>query len=189
MTHALLALAFASAASPVAPQAFPEIEQQIVPMVDCVTSRGSAVRIGPNLLVTARHVVKDNPERCSINGKPFKVIYNSPTNDFSMLWTDEPGPFREKDCGGFVKGRTYTATGHARGLPELTSINLISTGAWNAGFGILWGIFTVIPGQSGGEITDDATGKVVGIINFYDPQKGLSGSVQMKDMPICKEAA
>lgn len=155
----------------------------IVPLVDCVSSRGSAVRIGATLLVTAKHVLVHNT--CTVNGKPITIVYSSPDSDFAMIRAAEPGPFVPVDCNGFVRGRKYLAVGHARGLYELTTIPLIGTGKWNAGFAQLWGIFTVIPGQSGGAMLDYETGKLVGIINYFDSYPGISGSVQMKDTPIC----
>lgn len=176
----LAGLALLAAPASVAP-AIPD--GNAIPMVSCNGSRGSAVRIGPHLLVTAGHVIVN--EGCKINGEPVQVVYKS-TNDFAIIRTEQTGPFLKADCGGFIKDKAYSAVGHARGLPWLTTVSLIGTGLWNAGFAGLWGVFTVIPGQSGGAVIDDETGKVVGVINWYDMQKGISGSVELKGTPLCR---
>ena len=102
-----------------------------------------------------------------------------------MLGGDD-GPFLKVDCGGFVRGRKYVAIGYARGIDTPTLVEMVGTGASQDGQAILAGMLTVIPGQSGGPIIDEETGKVVGLVNAENFEEGLSFSVQLKDTPICK---
>jgi hypothetical protein len=147
-------------------------------------SAGTAFRIGPTgIELSVNHVTR--PGTCEIDGKRIKLSYSSPNSDFSMIAGD-PGPSLTVDCGGFVKGRQYLAIGYARGAPFLTTVVIQATGETANGFAILEGIFTVIPGQSGGPVIDAETGKVVGTINVFDAVRGLSGSVELKGTPICK---
>jgi sulfur relay (sulfurtransferase) DsrF/TusC family protein len=53
---------------------------------------------------------------------------------------------------------------------------------------ILEGVWTVIPGQSGGAVLDPDTHKVVGVVNTYDMEGGLSGSVELKRTSVCRNA-
>lgn len=168
-------------------QVYPIAPDDRIPIVDCEKTRGSAVRIGPNLLVSAHHVT--SADGCTINGKPFKILYASRQKDFSLLRLEGDG-FVPIDCGGFKDGRDYIAIGHARGLNELMAVRLVGTGRHESrnGLAILKGIATVIPGQSGGPVIDRETRAVVGIVNIYDSPGGLSGSREMRDMGVCGSA-
>lgn len=179
------AAVLALVSAPAVPQA---VESSPIPKVVCPVqfgySMGSAVRIGPHLLISAKHVTSF--PACFIDGHPIKVIYTSPDRDYSLLSDERTGARLKVDCGGFVAGRKYLAVGHARGLDQLTTIELMATGASSGGFDILTGVFTVIPGQSGGAIVDAETGKLVGLVNVYDMPAGRSGSVPLKDTPVCR---
>ena len=120
-----------------------------------------------------------------IDGKPINVIEQS--GDFTILSSDDTADkWLTIDCGGFVKGHMYVAEGFARGLTSLTTVDILATGETLNGFDRLWGVFTVIPGQSGGPIVDESTGKVVGTVNVYNAERGDSGSIALKDTPVCK---
>lgn len=183
---ALLLAAFSLvSASPAIPQT---IEPTAIPKLVCPTvggyATGSAFRIGPHLLLSVKHVT--NFGTCTIDGRLAKVIYTSPASDFSVISDERSGPSLKVDCGGFVEGRKYLAIGHARGLDKLTIVELVATGKSFGGFYALRGIFTVVPGQSGGAVIDAETGRVVGTINVYDMQRGLSGSIELKGTSVCK---
>lgn len=188
-----LICAAALLAAPVAASApaSPQLEQPAVPLVICPMiggySAGSAFRIGPHLLLSVNHVTSASAT-CGIDGQRITVIYASTERDFSVLSDDRPGSYLKADCGGYVAGRRYVALGHARGLPILTTVTLIATGSSRGGFYVLRGIFTVIPGMSGGPVLDAETGKVVGTINVYDEPSGMSGSVPLSETPVCKRA-
>jgi hypothetical protein len=160
----------------------PAIPESAVEKVTCIPGVGSAFRIGKNTFASVAHVT--NLGGCMIDGRPIQVVYTSPDKDFSIIKADSPGPTLRIDCGGFVANRKYSARGYARGIAEI-SIELVGTGKERAGLSILWGIFTVIPGQSGGAVIDDLTGKVVGTINAYDAPQGYSGSVELRGTPLC----
>jgi hypothetical protein len=95
------------------------------------------------------------------------------------------GPYLHVDCGGFIKGSDYEATGYARGAPFRTTVNVTDTGVSRGGLEALVGIFTFIPGQSGGPVVDSGSGYVVGTVNTYDAEDGVSGSVELKGTPVC----
>lgn len=170
--------------SPAVPQT---IEPNPLVLITCPMpggySAGTGVRIG-SIIVSADHVTHGD---CYANGKHLKS-FTAPGLDFSIS-PDVRGAYLKVDCDGFVRGRKYIARGYARGLHTVTEIELTGTGEKSWGFSILTGVFTVIPGMSGGAITDAETGKLVGIINIYDMPRGLSGSVAMADTPICKGKA
>jgi len=163
-------------------------ETAIVQVICPVTggwSAGTAFRVGPTgITLSVNHVTKIGT--CEIDGKPIGHVWASPTSDFSMI-DGTPGPSLKIDCGGFVKGKTYLAIGYARGAPFLTTVALQATGQKANGFAVLVGIFTMIPGQSGGPLIDAETGKVVGTNNVYNMEQGWSGSVPLSDTPVCKK--
>ena len=147
---------------------------------------GTAFRVGPTIMLSVNHVTA-GPAKCFIGKAPIKVTYASPNADFSMLDGDN-GPSLKIDCGGFVKDRRYVAIGYARGRPFLTTIDLTGAGVKQDGWSVLTGMLTVIPGMSGGPILDADTGKVVGTVNVENFEQGMSGSVALKDTPICAKA-
>jgi hypothetical protein len=192
IVKALVGAALLAAPASVAP-AVP-LAGQMIPKVVCPVyagplllgySMGSAVRVSEHLLLSVKHVT--NFDGCLVNGKPIQKVWTSPDKDVSIFKTEDGGPFLKVDCGGFVKGRIYEALGHARGLDELTVVELIGTGIINDGYSVLKGILTVIPGQSGGAVTDKETGKFVGLVNAYDMPNGNSFSIALKDTPICSK--
>lgn len=178
----LLALAWLAATSAtesnIAPWQHPEVVR-----VDCLLGRGSAFRVGPNMLLSVAHVT--SMPLCNIGGKPFTVIEKR--GDFTVLQVaDTSRSWLKIDCGGYVKGHRYQAIGYARGLDTQTTIDLIATGEKDGQMSQLEGVFTVIPGQSGGPIIDEDTGEAVGTTNTFEPEQGLSGSVALSDTPVCK---
>jgi hypothetical protein len=173
----------ASTAEGIAPDVRPEIVR-----VDCLTSRGTAFYIGPNLLLSVAHVT--SAKGCFINGKPFEVFRPNAKQDFTLIRVADPvDKWLKIDCSGFHGGDKYTAWGFARGLDTLTSVDITSTGQMLWGFSRLWGVFNVIPGQSGGPITPENDPEhVVGTVNVYDASVGNSGSVALKDTPLCSHS-
>lgn len=191
MLKVLLAAAMVAAPFPVAP-ATPLIDGDAIPKVVCPVyagpvlqgfSMGTAFRVGGHLLLSVKHVT--NVGNCLIDGKPITVTYQGPDQDFSMI-SASAGPRIAIDCGGFVKGHRYVAVGHARGRDELAFISLDGTGIKVGQYSLLTGVYTVIPGMSGGPVIDMDTGKVVGLVNAYDMQHGISMSVALKDTPACR---
>lgn len=180
---AAAALLIPSATAPATPIIPPAAIVQVVCPVPGGYVSGTAFRVGGGLMISVNHVTHYGS--CTINDTAVKVSYAAPDSDFSMLRGDS-GPFLKVDCAGFVKGRKYLAIGYARGLPVETVVPLLGTGESRGGLAVLVGIFTVVPGQSGGPIIDAETGAVVGTVNTYDFEHGLSGSVELKSTPVCK---
>lgn len=194
IVKALLAAALVAVPFPVAPSIPLSIDSDAIPKVVCPVfagpvlrgiSYGSAFRVGGNLLISVRHVTHEG--NCMVDGMPIQKLWESDTQDFA-IFTATPGPRVPIDCGGYVKGRRYVAVGHARGLDQLTAIELVGTGVKAGQFSLLVGTYTVIPGQSGAAILDAETGAAVGTINAYDMAHGISFSVALRDTPICGHA-
>lgn len=181
--------------SPVAPANIPltiiqpdSIVQVVCHGIDALgrhyISAGTAFRVGPTgLMLSVNHVTSE--PNCVIGGKPINLAYASPRSDFSELQGDE-GPYLSIDCGGYVKGRKYLSIGFARGVSPATVIELEATGEHNGGQAILTGMVPVIPGMSGGPIIDEQTGRVVGVNNAENFERGLSWSLELKATPLCK---
>lgn len=159
----------------------------MVVKVNCFGSAGTAFRIGKYTWISVSHVTRNYG--CTINGETPKLLWEDPKRDFAILHLEPKADKGLKiDCGGFQKGRHYVAVGHARSLDQQTRITLVATGETSDGFAVLRGLFTVIPGMSGGPIWDKETGKVVGTTNVYVPHRGLSGSVPLSETAVCADA-
>lgn len=172
-----LVLTPAATQSGISPSAHPAIQR-----VDCLTGKGTAFYISEHIMVSVEHVTSG--AACFVGNKPFKVL--STQDDFSVIRPEaQSKKWLRIDCGGFVPGRKYLAIGHARGLPTLTEVELTATADTIQGLTILEGVFTVVPGQSGGPVVDAATGRVVGTINRYNAPTGQSGSVELKGTSVC----
>lgn len=185
----LLRGALAAALLVYAPQAVPQTQVHVfipasaIPLVDCATTAGTAFRISPHLLLSVNHVVTGT--NCQIAGEPIHVDYQARKADFAELSDDRDGQWLKVDCGGFVAGHEYLAIGHARGLDELASVELMGTGHYDHGMARLMGIYTAQPGQSGGPIVDAVTGDVVGTVNAANWEYGATFSVELKGTWIC----
>lgn len=162
----------------------------IVEMV-CVSPKeisvGTAFRVGDGLLLSVNHVTSAAGQ-CFVDGKPLAIRYKAPHADFSMIGGGD-GPHLKVDCGGFVKGRSYVAIGYARGLAQLTRVDLTGSGENDRGLAVLEGIFAVVPGQSGGPVIDVETGSVVGVVDAENYEEGLSWAVPLSSTPVCKGEA
>lgn len=158
-----------------------------VAKVSCITGSGTAFRVAKDYWLTVSHVT--NAGGCTVDGEPIKDLWRHPSKDFSIFFlSPRKGRALAIDCGGFVRGRQYVAIGHARGLKEQTTITVVATGETREGFGVLRGVFTVVPGQSGGVLIDKETRKAVGAINVYEPRQGWSGGIALRDTPVCAHA-
>jgi hypothetical protein len=144
-------------------------------------SMGTAFRVG-KVILSANHVT--DYAGCTIDGQRIEARH-VPGLDFSIA-SSELGAYLKIDCGGYIEGHRYLAIGYARGAPFLTGVALVGTGHKSGQFSLLVGIFTVVPGMSGGPILDADTLKVVGLVNIYDAPNGISGSVALKDTPLCQ---
>lgn len=189
----LKALALAGVAFPLASathftgateEGIPSIVHPEVLRVQCIGASGSAFRIGETKAISVAHVT--GRQGCFIENKTYTTVHTK--GDFSILELPTPsGAYAKIDCGGFVPGRKYVARGFARGRYTLTDITgLVATSQKFGEMVILVGVFTVLPGQSGGPILDAQTGKVVGTVNLFDPKAGMSASVELKGTQACQ---
>lgn len=188
----LKVLALAGAAFPLASathftgatqEGIPSIVHPEVLRVQCIGASGSAFRIGQTKALSVAHVT--GRSGCFIENKTYTTVHQK--GDFAILELPTPsGAYAKIDCGGFIPGRRYEAIGFARGRYTLTIVTgLVATGEKFGEMAVLSGVFTVIPGQSGGIIRDSQTKLVVGTVNLFDPQNGLSASVELKGTELC----
>jgi hypothetical protein len=174
-------LAFVPATTKQDVEAF--VQHPNVKQVVCLGGKGTAFRIGPDRFASVAHVT--NNDTCSIDGKPISGVQER-SIDFSTIALPNDGQDGLKiDCGGFVPGQWYWATGYAYGAPFQTNIALYATYVKVNGMRMFYGPRTVIPGMSGGPIFN-ASGAVVGTVNAYHPLLGTSYSVELKDTELCR---
>jgi hypothetical protein len=163
----------------------PAVSHPEIVQVNCLVGSGTAFRVGRNTLVSANHVT--SLAACFIGDERVNVVNVS--GDFSEVESaNSAARWLQVDCGGYVAGKKYRAIGFARGLPTLTEVDLTATGETVGELSILSGVFTVVPGQSGGPILDADTGKVVGLVNRYNMESGLSASIALRDTPLCSRS-
>jgi hypothetical protein len=159
---------------------YPYVEQVV-----CDNTFGTAVRIGPDRLLSVHHVT--SAKGCTIDDEPITVEYTSPELDFSIVRSAKRGrDFVKYSCAGIRAGEWVHAIGHARGFPRQQMISLVSQGFHYHvdGTAILHGAGTVIPGQSGGA-TINGAGELVAMINAYNPWAKVSFVREIKDTPLC----
>lgn len=154
-----------------------------VPRMDCGTTRGSAVRISDDVLITAHHVVDKAP--CSAFGEVTKVTYRDPRRDFAAVTAKLGSGYRAiVSCDGILEGRRYIAMGYPDGeAPALEP--LVGTDDHVNGMAILRG--RAYPGMSGGAVVDTDLGAIVAILNAA-PRNGkpLVYVTALKDTYLCQ---
>jgi hypothetical protein len=158
----------------------PEVVQ-----IMCDKVAGSAFRVGPSTFLSVAHVTHNSG--CKINGRPFKEIAQS--GDFVVLSYDvDDRHWFKVNCGGYQKGHSYIGLGFAHALDTQTEVDMTAIGEKDGRLSLLLAVFTVVPGMSGGPILDADTGEVVGTVNTFDPETGVSGSMELKSTPVCAHA-
>jgi hypothetical protein len=168
-----------TATSGVEPWRHPEVVQ-----IMCDKVAGTAFRVSPQVYLSVAHVTHNSG--CEINGQPFKEVHQE--GDFAVLSSDTPDQrWLKVDCEGFRRDHRYVAIGYAQGLPTLTEVDLDALGQRDSQLSLLRAVFTVIPGMSGGPIVDGETGEVVGTVNTYNSEDGVSGSVELKRTSVCRD--
>jgi hypothetical protein len=157
--------------------------------LSCDGGSGTGFKLDTGQWISVNHVTSLG--NCRVNGLKIVVTYDDFIGDFSTFTI--PGDRRvgglKADCGGYQNGQWYYGTGHARGLPILTSVPVLYAKAMNLkltprGWAIL--IYNrFIPGESGGPVLN-TSGRVTGTVNAYSPEWPISFSRQLRDTIICK---
>jgi hypothetical protein len=180
-----LALAFSSPALLSNAPPTIHIHYPLVKQVKCFGSRGTAFRIGPTQMLSVAHVT--DAFGCTIEGQPFTAVTDEGL-DFVVI--EVPASLRRSgalriNCGGFIPGQYYWASGYARGMPWQQQVVVRAWPDKAGGQQVLYGYPTFIPGMSGGPVMN-AAGEVVGLVNRYHPFAPFSLSLALKDTSICK---
>ena len=160
--------------------AFPMVAQ-----VKCLGAYGTAFR-AEGKWISVDHVTRMGG--CFIGDMPADAKAEG-SLDFSVIGPANLRGFKV-DCEGFKAGEIYWAIGYAHGYPVQQAIRLEGTGKYaDNGMAALVGWPTVIPGQSGGAIISEKTGKVVGSINMFNRVWPISLSQELKGTSLCKRNA
>jgi hypothetical protein len=181
---ALFASPFLASAQDAPQPLYADVEQ--VRQVLCDSARGTAFRVGSGAFATARHVT--HGRRCTIDGEPVNVTWESEELDLAVIRTKVYGKALPIDCGGYKDGEAYAAIGYALGQPRQRVIFTLFMADLDARlprwmkFRTLFGD-RFIPGMSGG-VNLSKLG-VVGMVNGFNRDAPLSYSLQMKDTPLC----
>lgn len=154
--------------------------------VDCLEGKGTAFRVGRHHFLSVAHVTAMS--ECTVEGHPITVTEQNGEKDFSQFDADFAGPILRVSCEGYHAGEYVWSTGYAKGLPFQTAIALYTTYIKDSGGKrVFIGPYAVIPGMSGGPVMN-AHGEVVGTVNAYIPQTGISFSRDLRDTSVCQKA-
>lgn len=179
---AALALAFASPVP--APANLALINYPGVYRIDCAEGRGTAFKVGKHHFYSVNHVT--SMHLCNIGGIPIRNVTPEDGADFSQFDADVPGPNLPVSCEGFHAGEWVWATGYAHGAAFQTAMPVYATYAKDdAGKRVLIGEYAYIPGMSGGAVFN-LRGEVVGTVNAYVRGTGISFSVDLREMSVCR---
>lgn len=157
--------------------------------ISCDEGSGTGFKLDTGQWVSVSHVT--NLSNCSVDGIPIFVTHNDARHDFSTFIV--PGDKRKggikADCGGFKDREWYFGTGHARGLPILTSVPVMYSRFLNlTGHPRGWAILAYnryIPGQSGGAALN-SRGEATGTVNALGIYANISFSRALKDTIVCQ---
>lgn len=186
---ACLAGVLSLALSPSAQAQTTFVTNPYIEKITCDEGSGTGFKLSTGVWVSVNHVT--GLSNCSVDGIPIFVTYSDPLTDFSTFIV--PGDNRKggikPDCSGFKERAWYFGTGHAGGLPVLTSIPVMFAQVLNQmphprGWKVL-AYNRYIKGQSGGPALNDR-GEATGTVNALGIDYRISFSRQLKDTIICQ---
>jgi hypothetical protein len=154
---------------------------EVVPLVKCTDSLGSAVRISDDVVISAAHVT--DGEDCEIDGEPMQVVYTALGVDFTAARVKmAEGYVAIVSCEGIIPGERYYAFGHALGgKPNVEPLIGTNKKYENGGTSLRGRVF---PGMSGGMVAN-AEGAFVAITIQYNDTVDESVVVSLKDTKLC----
>ena len=147
----------------------------VVVLVDCPRSLGTAVKVSDNEYVTAYHVV-DTPG-CTIDGQEVVVERVYADKDIATIRGPSYRGQVEISCKGYKPGKEYMAKGF--GLGTYMEVPWMASSHTQRGFHVFYG--EAIPGMSGGPLLDKK-GRIRGIVNMRWPARSAS----LEDTHLCK---
>lgn len=154
-----------------------------VPRLDCGRSRGSGVRLGDSLIITAAHVTAGG-DQCHAYGAPLRVVRAELGRDVSFAEGELGGGLRALySCDGIRPGRTYIAMGYAFGDAPNVEL-MVGTGEKrDLGRVVLKG--RAYQGMSGGGVFTEA-GVLVAIINALSRDINYTWVTPLSETYLCQ---
>lgn len=185
----LLAGALALALSPTSQAQTTYVANPYIEKINCDEGSGTGFKLSTGVWVSVAHVT--TLSNCRVDGIPIFVTHSDPLGDFSTFIV--PGDYRKggikPDCDGFQERQWYFGTGHAGGLPILTSIPVMFAQVLNdvphpRGWKVL-AYNRYIKGQSGGPALN-VRGEATGTVNALGIDYRISFSRQLRDTIVCQ---
>ena len=150
---------------------------QVVCVMDDGIGFGTAVKIGPDEYVTAKHVATLG--KCSVDGQPVVNTYVDPKLDIATFRGPKNKHRIRVSCAGYTPGEVYIARGYAEGGPEDAELPWLATSLKILGMTTFVG--DAFHGMSGGPLIGE-NGRVYGVVDIGNP----AGSVALRDSKVCR---
>lgn len=187
----------------------PTLNLSAIRSIECDDGWGTGFLIGKNTLATALHVGGMTNCHDRETSTPLKMYYNDEKHDFALMTGDYPDmPYFRVDCKGFKTGANYYSFGQTpyagRGVFMFRGALMVAQSDYTGKDfkvqmedgvknmpGMRHIVGNMVPGMSGGPITDVLTGSVEGINNVGNTNMlgwpGLDGySFELKNTVLCK---
>lgn len=196
--------------SMVSPSPEPDVNLSGIRLITCDEGSGTGFVVGENVLATALHVADLTNCQDAQTKKPLTMYHSEPEDDFALMRGEYPKLLALRwACEGYKTGQGYDSYGissFAVGQSIFRQYKAVSTGRYTNNSFIVgkmkggerpmpgmhelrgW----VVPGNSGGPVTRQRDGRVIGINNvgvssfFGYLQHNDLYSYELKNTVLCK---
>jgi S1-C subfamily serine protease len=158
--------------------------------IDCKLSAGTGTVIERDRVLTANHVIYKTGA-CKVDGKPARVIYQSPQLDIAVLQVDTgTSPLMPIGCDGVQAGAVFFAVGYAEDevVEPFFSMGVKGDNKGDANYpvtvkGLSGFVGNAYPGMSGGPVVD-LQGRQVAVIDTGGGG-GAAGARDLAETGVC----